>query len=107
MLFKQGNSFLQFPVKVFYMEVSGSNTAILKAGVGVSSRNFKRAADRNRIKRLLREAYRNRKSILHIMLSNSNKQGILFFLYIAKEMPGQQQVNDAMKVALNKLEKVL
>ena len=51
------------PIRISYKEVPGQATA-LQAGFSVSSRNFRKAVDRNRIKRLLRESYRKQKSIL-------------------------------------------
>ncbi len=103
MLFKQGSSFLQFPLKIFYMEMAAGDDGLIKAGFGVSSKNFKLAAQRNRIKRLLREAYRTEKSVIKDTTCVKNKSVILFILYIDKQMPDYWQVKDAMKFALDKL----
>ena len=101
-IFAKGKSFNMFPLKVFYMMVSGA-VQPLQAGVGVSSRNFKKAVDRNRIKRLLREAYRLNKSELQATLALHNNQAILFFLYVGKEMPDFDIANDKMKLVLKKV----
>ena len=64
-LFAEGKSFSVFPVKVFYLPIQKEGKQMIKVGVGVSARNFKKAVDRNRIKRLLRECYRlNKLSLL-------------------------------------------
>lgn len=63
-LFKNGKSFFVFPFKVFYLPLDMTASYPAKVLVSVPKRNFKRAVDRNRIKRLMREAYRRNKSLL-------------------------------------------
>ena len=56
-LFAGGKSVTAFPVRVKYQWVPRAAGAVpVLAGVSVSRRAFKHAADRNRVKRLLREA---------------------------------------------------
>lgn len=105
-LFTAGRSFLCFPVKVFYLPVTNNDVPI-QAGVGVSSRHFKKAVDRNRIKRLLREAYRLNKQSLSTLLVQKEKQVHVFFLYIGKELPEHDVLQEKLKQALTKLEEYL
>jgi ribonuclease P protein component len=102
-LFTKGKSFAVFPVKVFYV-VGAVNENPVKAGVGVSTRNFKKAVDRNRIKRLLRECYRLNKKSLHGKVSRQQKSVSVFFLYVGKELPAYEMLSEKMKAALLKLE---
>lgn len=102
-LFTKGKSFSVFPLKVFY-EMMGSGDISIKAGVGVSSRNFKKAVDRNRIKRLLRECYRLNKISLHTIALKQNKGVSVFFLYVGKELPDYAMLDEKIKAALQKLE---
>lgn len=80
----------------------------LQFGVGVSAKNFKRSVDRNRIKRLTREAWRLQKNDppfigLKESLQASNKQLNVFFIYTAKERPDFASVKQKVTVALKKL----
>src|SRR4051812_20832848 len=76
---------------------------VVKAGVGASSRTFKKAVQRNRIKRLLREAYRLNKQPLHHFLQTHNRQLVVFLLYIDKQMPQKDSIQTKMPVILEKL----
>jgi ribonuclease P protein component len=79
--------------------------AHLQAGFGASSRNFKKAVDRNRIKRLTREAYRLQKQALHDHLARQGMYMAVFFIYTGKELPDQATITEKIGVALQKLVK--
>lgn len=105
-LFTAGRSFSVFPVKVFYTYEENTGGGV-KAGVGVSSRHFKKAVDRNRIKRLLREAYRLNKTQLNEAMQQKKSSLSVFFLYVGKELPAWELVSEKIKTALTKLEENL
>jgi len=103
-LFAEGKSFVVNPFRVYFL-VHEPRTMDngLQFGVGVSSRIFKRAVDRNRVKRLTREAWRLQKNELKELLKASNKQLNVFFIYTGKELPDFATVKDKVAVALKKL----
>jgi ribonuclease P protein component len=100
-LFKKGKNFSNFPLKVIWLP--GNRLATLQAGVGVSSRNFKKAADRNRIKRLMREAWRLQKNCLYDQLEQNQKNLSVFFLYVGKELPPYELIFEKMGSAIKRL----
>jgi ribonuclease P protein component len=102
-LFANGKSFLVFPIKIMYCILPEGKS--IQIGVTANKRNFKKAVDRNRIKRLLREAFRKQK---HIILPSTESFAIhVFFVFIDKALPSQQLIDEKMKVALQKLLKQL
>ncbi|TDH23116.1 ribonuclease P protein component [Segetibacter sp. 3557_3] len=86
-LFKTGTSLNGFPVKLLYKVVDDINQPLLQAGVSVGAKRFKKAVDRIRIKRLLRESYRLQKYQLQDQLYKRNIRVVLFLIYIGPEMP--------------------
>ena len=98
-LFKEGNSFSIAPLRVLY-SLAGETTSPLQAGFSVSSKKFKKAVDRNRIKRLLREAYRQQKHPLKIQLEENNKQLAVFFIYTGREIPEHAFIYEKMGIAI-------
>ena len=105
-LFKEGKSFSHFPFRVMYFETK-NHAHVLQAGFTVSARNFKRAVDRNRIKRLMRECYRLQKIDLKISLEKNKKALAVFFIYTGNEIPKYDEVFEKTGSALKRLEKIL
>ena len=115
-LFSKGQSINTFPIKLIYtieiMEPDASkgmteSNGILQAGVGAPSRTFRKAVQRNRVKRLLREAYRLEKPSFMEQLSLTNKRLNLFFLYTDSVVLTQLEIQHKLKEALNLLVKKL
>ena len=107
LLFAKGKSISAFPVKVFYLPVENTPMHPVQVGVGVSARNFKKAVDRNTIKRRMREAYRLHKLPLHEHLVAQQKTVAVFILWIDKQMPTTAALQDLMPAVIEKLIKQL
>jgi len=99
-LFSTGQRFALSPFKVFF---AFTNDVAVQAGVGVSSRHFKKAVDRNKIKRMTRESYRLQKLMLQEQLNQQHTGLKLFILYTGKEIPEYAQVHSKLGVILKQL----
>ncbi|MEO6962051.1 MAG: ribonuclease P protein component [Chitinophagales bacterium] len=100
-LFESGKKITVFPFRLMYQRQGDGFD--LKAGFTVSSRNFPRAVDRNRIKRLTREAYRLQKLPLREVLLKNKQRVHLFFIYTGRDIPDSVQVNKSILLLLEKL----
>src|SRR5215203_264370 len=85
-LFARGKSVHVFPIRISYkfLQIAPDEKTVIQVGVSVSKRNFKKAVDRNRIKRLLREAYRLQKHQLIEVVKEHATKGYIFFIYTDK-----------------------
>jgi ribonuclease P protein component len=101
-VFQEGKSQTLFPFKVWWM-LQPAGEAVLQAGFGASSRHFKRAVDRNRIKRLSREAYRLQKQELIRRLEEKGLYMAVFFVYTGKDLPDHVTVIQKIGVILQRL----
>lgn len=64
-LFEDGSSFFQFPFKVIFLyPESGEPTRLPEVLISVPKKYFKKAVERNLIKRQIREVYRKNKFLL-------------------------------------------
>ena len=108
-LFTDGKNFPLSPFRIYYrlMPIITDSQSNLQFGAGVSGKNFKRAVDRNRIKRLTREAYRVQKIQLQEILKQKGVQLNLFFIYTDKELPVFSMVKEKVNVILNKMIKIV
>lgn len=73
----------------------------------VPKRAFKKAHDRNKLKRRMREAYRLNKATLYTTLGSTNKKMILSFLFIGKKEEDYQKIEAAIVYQLKKIEETL
>lgn len=63
-LFSEGKSVAVYPLRLVFIKLPDTQETGLKIGISASKKYFKKATQRNRIKRLLREAYRLNKTLL-------------------------------------------
>jgi ribonuclease P protein component len=101
-LIKKGNSFNGFPFKIIWMEVEES-TVPVKIVISVPKRKFKKAVDRNRIKRLIRETYRKNKHKLIERLEG--KKIALLLIYTSKTIFEYAEAEEKINSALLRLGK--
>lgn len=109
-LFAGGNaSRVAFPLRVVFMKMDAAETAKPPVSIliSVSKKRFRHAVDRNRMKRLVREAYRLNKHILWDVAEDKGYRLVVAFVCITDQLPTFRSVNKSMVKALTQISESL
>ena len=95
-IFEEGKSLKSYPILIRYVE---NEDKITKVGVSVSKRNFKKAVDRIRIKRQLREAYRLHKN----EIDTSKKSFAVMLIFIGRTQETSALIHKKVETLLKQI----
>jgi ribonuclease P protein component len=84
-IFDERKSLRSYPFVMHYKVVNEDEKTRFQVVVSAPKRTFRKATDRNRIKRLMRESIRKNKLYLETFLAEQNIQLALFMIYTSKE----------------------
>lgn len=108
-LFNQGKSFSLFPFKVIYLFTDNTSTienGQLQVALSVGKKFFKKATDRNRIRRLMREAWRLQKHLLESDVKAKSKNFFVFIIYTGNELPEYEIIFEKTAAVIKRLKKI-
>lgn len=101
-LFENGKTRLVYPVKIIYLKKDFSRENPARAAFTIGKKKFKKAVDRNLLKRRMREAYRLNKR----QLAGLNDKSLdVMFVYIAAEILPYQTIEKSIIHLIKKLAK--
>lgn len=98
-LFDRGSSFYLYPFKVIHL-ISSEESDHPQILISVSKRNFKKAVDRNLLKRRIREAYRLNKDQI-----NAGQNLLIAYIYTAKEILTFTEIQRKLIASIERLNK--
>lgn len=84
-VFDSGTQVKSYPFVLKFKETSLPKDVSFQIVFSAPKRTFRKAVQRNRIKRLCKEAFRSKRTILDTYLQQENKQLALFLVYTPKE----------------------
>ena len=107
-MFKEGQSFGQYPLRFVWLPMeAGSADFPVQFTVSVPKKKFKKAVDRNRLRRQIRETYRLHKQVLYRNLDPTQQVYALMVIYVAKDMLEYPEIENNMNRGLRRLSKIL
>lgn len=99
-LFAKGNSTKQYPIRMVFIAQSNPENVKLQVAFSVTKKRFKKAVDRNQIKRQMRESYRLNKADF---LTNLQQSYAVLFIYLHHKKSNYSVIDAAMKKCLKDL----
>jgi ribonuclease P protein component len=102
-VFNKGRSIKEHPIRLLWLTRTPIGNIPVKAAFTVSSRNFKRAVDRNLIKRRMREAYRKNKAGVFEPFSEKKLECLIMFIYVDNKIAEYAEIESKIIVALQRL----
>jgi ribonuclease P protein component len=108
-VFKRGSTevhtFYLFPFRVLYVYELQNPPSHPQVLFSIPKKQFKKAVDRNLIRRRCKEAYRlNKENLLSLPIDS--RPSYIAFLFLAKEITSYDVIETAMKQLLKRLEKL-
>jgi len=102
-MFSNGNSFVIHTIRLVWKEEVNSDDVAIKSIIVVPKKQLKLAADRNIVRRRMKEAYRLNKSAIESFLVDKNKQLNIAIIYQNEKILSYKVIEEKIKLILGRL----
>ena len=104
-LFNSKTSFTIYPFRVVYLMKPLQANECHQVLISIPKKRFKRAVDRNKLKRRIKEAYRLHKQVLGEEIQNFYL--LIGYIYVGREIANYQEVEEKLKQSLLRLKEIV
>ena len=105
-LYHNGSSFLVYPFRIIWLSSEANSEFPVQVLISIPKKKFKRAVDRNLLKRRIREIYRLQKSEdLFPFLNERSEKIVLAINYIGNEIAEYASMEKKFNAAMLRLKK--
>ncbi len=91
-LFKKGQSLVAYPLRLVYLNMDIEQDVNYLVAFSVPKKKFKKAVERNLIKRLMRESFRHQQHKLKL-----SQPALMMWVYLDNKKPSYELVYDKMQ----------
>ena len=106
-LFRSGRSFYSYPFRLVWVKVENPLPYYAQIAISVQKRIFKKAVDRNLLKRRIREGYRKNKFCLYNGLKQNKTHIVLMLIYSSSDILSASEIEERIIISLNRLKEEL
>ncbi len=105
-LFSEGKKFSIAPFRIVWLNTEIESEYPAQVLINVSKKQFKRAVDRNLIKRRIREAYRKHKVDFYSVLNKNAKKCVFALLYNSVEITSYKEIEEKIILIFQRLQTI-
>lgn len=102
-LFKEGKSFTSGLFRLIFLETEFTGLPCVQLLIAVPKKSLRHAVTRNRMKRLIREAYRMNSFKINELYLNTDKHCSIAFVFTGKTPVSQAATSTAINILLDRL----
>lgn len=102
-LFSRGKSSFNYPIKFVWLQIADDSPFPVKVLVTASKKKVRKAVERNKVKRRLREAYRRNKTPLFESLMKTNRKLALGIIYLGKNTGNYEEIEQKIIELITRL----